>query len=369
MKVRASIGSSFDPHRNSLNTLRLIFAAGVIVGHSWPIGGLGHPPHYGNFDPGAFSVAAFFVASGFLITASRERTGFFRYMWSRALRIYPAFWACLLLTSFLFAPLAALANNGWNLASATSYSITNATLQIRQWGIGDTLASAPIPNAWNGSLWTLYWEFGCYVIIGVFYCVRIFRGPYWTVGLFLGFTALAIHHRLNEIGEIAFPSYPKYLIPFFLAGAVINRFRNRLPANPILFGLCLAIIIGSMIIRWDFIIAPLPLAYCVIWLGCFTPRIAERIGDGSVDISYGMYIYAYPIQQLLVIVNANKLGISFMICASVLTTVIPAALSWFFVEKPCMRFKKATFRLPVMLSRRQRRAVSPPNAPPTQKSQ
>lgn len=334
------LGERFDPRANALNSLRFMFATAVIVAHSFDIGGFEGKPRLGDFDLGQFAVVAFFVASGYLVTQSRERNSLYRFAWARFLRIYPGFWVCLILTAFAFAPIAGSIRGGWNISDALSYVFRNVTIRIKQFNLGGTLAGAPYPGAWNGSLWTLYYELGCYVLIGLFLCVRRFRQGWWVSGLFLLVTLTAILGRLGEFASFSGKfSQWQALIPFFLAGSVVYIHRYSISMSPMIFALACVIIIGSTAAGWGSVIAPLPLAYCVMWLGAELPQIVERIGDGKVDISYGMYIYAFPMQQLIVLAGVQRWGVTAMITLSVAATILPAALSWYLVEKPCLRLK------------------------------
>lgn len=92
---------------NGLNLLRLILAAIVIISHSWSAGGFGPEPRIGDLNLGAWAVGGFFAISGYLVTGSRLRLALHHFLLRRALRILPGFWACLLLVSFVFAPIVA----------------------------------------------------------------------------------------------------------------------------------------------------------------------------------------------------------------------------------------------------------------------
>jgi peptidoglycan/LPS O-acetylase OafA/YrhL len=342
------LSERFDSRANALNTLRLVFATAVIVAHSYPIGGFGDPPQLGDLDPGGFAVAAFFVASGYLISESRQRNTLPRFFWARFLRIYPGFWVCLIVTAFVFAPIAGLVRGGWTMSDGLSYVASNSSLGMAQFAIGDTLAGAPYPAAWDGSLWTLKYEFGCYVLIGLFLSVPRFRRGWWALGMLALSSAAGVLRHFGALGDLhAEPSTSAMLelsnwallVPFFVAGAVIHRYRQSIPMSPIFFVISALLIAASAAAGWALVIAPLPLAYCVMWLGAKLPQMIERVGDGTLDISYGMYIYAFPMQQLLVLAGVRHLGVAAMISASVVVTTVPAAVSWFAVERRCLRFK------------------------------
>lgn len=335
MSIR-SIGETFNPKGNSLNTLRLVFASLVIVSHSYPIGGFGNDPAIGDFTLGHFAVAAFFVASGYLIASSRvgRRTTLASFAWARVLRIYPAFWVCLLVTAFVAAPVAAITRGGWSLGSATTYLTGNFTLRIHHYPIGETLAGAPYPLAWNGSLWTLYYEFGCYVIIGLFLSVPLFRRGGWLTALFVAATAASLARQLGHLGDLeSQKALWALLVPFFLAGAVLHQQRHRVPSSPLGAIFSAAVIAISTALGWGEFVAPLPLAYLVMWLATSFPRTVERWRGGDTDISYGMYVYAFPVQQLLVLAGVHHLGAGPMIVASLVATTIPASASWFGLER------------------------------------
>ncbi|WP_161634018.1 acyltransferase [Williamsia sp. D3] len=197
-----TLGDFFNSRANSLNSLRLLFAALVIVSHSWPVGGFGSDPKLGDLKLGEFAVAAFFAISGFLITASKQRFnekpgGTIRndlvpYFRARVLRIFPGFWVCLVLTAFVAAPIAGAVRGGWSIDSAISYVVKNVTLLIRQWTVGDTLDGAPYPGAWNGPLWTLVYEFACYIMIAALFTIPPFRNRWVVLGVFAAFTLASI---------------------------------------------------------------------------------------------------------------------------------------------------------------------------------
>ena len=89
----------------------------------------------------------------------------------RVARIFPAFLVCLVVTAFVFAPIAYLHQHGTvdglltTPTTPLNYVFGNATLRMFAFDVAGTPGNVPYPGAWNGSLWTLYYEFGCYMVV------------------------------------------------------------------------------------------------------------------------------------------------------------------------------------------------------------
>ena len=103
-----TLAHTFDAHRNSFDALKLVLAGLVVIDHGVILqsGGV----HTVNGTAlGEFAVDGFFVLSGFLVCRSYLRLNSLpRFVWHRVVRIMPGFWACLLVTAFIVAPLVAI---------------------------------------------------------------------------------------------------------------------------------------------------------------------------------------------------------------------------------------------------------------------
>ncbi|GAB2888893.1 acyltransferase family protein [Nocardioides pacificus] len=340
MPTPQSLSAAFDPRRNSLNALRLALATAVIVSHSWAIGDFGPEPSAGGAHLGTWAVLGFFALSGFLITRSRLRLDAARYYEARALRILPAFLVCLLVTAVVFAPLSALKAGSWDAASAITYVLRNLALyppSIAQDGIACTLAGVPFAGMWNGSLWTLFWEAGCYLLVGG--VVSAVPAKYVRGWLAAGFILASVGSLVAELGVVTAPGITARAMPMvaaFLAGSIVFLWSDRLsmrPATLVVAGGMLAAATGLGLVQS---LGALPIAILLLWLGAF-PDLASV---GSVyDISYGVYIYAWPVQQMVVLTLGDRLNVGVMIALSVAGTVPLAYLSCRAVEKPALRFK------------------------------
>lgn len=341
--MSAASTGAFPYRHNSLNLFRLLLAALVLVAHAYYIAGVGSGPSFNGENLGGWAVAGFFVISGFLITRSRFRTRAGDYLLHRVARIFPAYLVCLIVTAVVFAPLALMIKQG-NLGGLLStapnpleYVWSNITLYIRVYGIGTTLSGVPYPDVWNGSLWTLYFEFLCYVITWLLGALAIYRRSIVAVGtVWVGSVVVRAITVLWTTGGLDndFFQFAR-LFSFFAAGAlaymIIDRWGlNRwigLASVP-LAAVCIVFVpdIGGQLG------APL-LAYALLYLSTVIPQpgwIARN------DVSYGFYIYAWPVQQLSYLAGGMKLGFWPYVAMTVVVTFVFAWASWVLVERPAM---------------------------------
>ena len=127
---------------------------------------------------------------------------------------------------------------------------------------------------------------------------------------------------------------------FFFAGAVLYAFRDKIKLSQIAFWICLAFAFAMAIVGWFHVVAALPFAYVVMRLGV-SPKLS-RVNYPN-DYSYGTYIYAFPITQVLAIVNVNHHVPGWLFCLMCVLATAPVAwLSWHYLEKPAMSLKRLT---------------------------
>lgn len=327
---------------NALNFVRFVLASIVIFGHSPLVTGMS-----GVGDTSAklisySAVNAFFVISGYLIFGSRMRLEFLPYIWRRILRIMPAFWVCLTLTALVIAPLSTLLTKEVvNLNSALSYVYSNLSLHMNQITIDQTLQTSSV-SYWNGSLWTLQWEFLCYLLVGAAFSIPFCRRHPKLLSitlLLLGvFSQLAV--RMANGNETNDALHGIRLITYFAAGMVFWSYRERIrlsfwvaiPALMISLALSQA---NIDLVNWT--LGPVPLAYSVLWIGATLPIRWWSVND----ISYGIYIYAFPIQQFINLYGVSgKIGIWGSAVLALLITMPIAGISWIIIEKRALKHAK-----------------------------
>lgn len=327
----------FDPRDNGLNVIRLVLAFLVILSHSWSLSGFGHEPMFGDATIGSFAVGGFFAISGFLVTGSRLRLPAGAYGWRRFLRIFPGLWVCLLATAFVLAPAVGALRGGWSFSDALHYVGRNAPMVFSLTNeIGTTLRDVPVPS-WNGSLWTLRHEIACYILVGLAGFSKIYRSKQWlTAAGFGAVTGAVVVFAVTNVRGLVVTF--AVLLSFFLAGAVLLRYEDRIPLTGPVAGLALVLLAVTIATHTVKIFGALPAAYLCLWTATVLPGRLRRVGSRN-DLSYGVYIYGFPVQQLLFLAGASSLGpLAFAGLACV--AVLPfAAMSWLLVERPAMRMK------------------------------
>lgn len=350
-----TVEQRLDMRRNALNAIRLSLALFVIVSHSYPISGAGGDPGVGGISLGTVAVGGFFTISGYLITRSRLNSSLVSYAWRRFLRIFPGFWVCLVFTAFVAAAIGGRVRGGWSPGNAFGYVFSYADMSNPSPLAPESLAASPFPFSWNGSLWSLRYEVACYVVTGLVLCLS---WVWHRRGLMIAALVAATAAKLvldQTGGGSTLVRETALLLPFFLAGVLILRFADRLPLTGRGAALACVALAGGMLLDRGEALAPLPLAYLLLWIGAAAPGRVMRIGSRN-DLSYGTYLYAFPVQQLLVLAGAARLGVLAFVLLSVAGTVPLAALSWFLVERPAMLAR----HLPVRWRRGATRTVRSP---------
>ncbi|AMU65991.1 acyltransferase family protein [Mycobacteroides abscessus] len=348
-----SLGQVFDPRRNALTSWRLVLAIGVVFWHSWPLTGreIGYAPAARLL--GDIFADGFFVISGFLITAAWVRRPNLKEYWaSRALRIFPGLWICLMVIAFVIAPIAArVKHTSITFSSELGYVVNNALLNVAYLDIDETPADVPYPGVWDGSIWTLFFVLLCDVMVSVLGVAGLLK-RHWVIPILL-ISALSCSAHFSYTPESY--TWPQMLSRFFvvfLAGALFYQYQDKIPAHWSLVVLSVGLVVASGFTQNYRVLGALPLAYAVIVSGALIRKTRLRN-----DFSYGVYIYAFPIQQLLATFGLGRLNPFLFFLLATTATLPIAALSWFVVEKRAMALKARIFRRSVRKPATQRATV------------
>lgn len=338
-----TLATEFDPRRNSLDLIRLLLAATVAIVHASAIA-YGHQPMIGDTEVGALAVDAFFVLSGFLVARSfLQLRSVGRYLWHRALRILPAFWVCLALTATLVAPAIAVLE-GRGAASvypqSFSYALQNAGLYMSDFAVAGLPTQTAQPHVVNGALWTLFYEAVCYLgVVGLGVIGALTRHR-WVTGVGVAVVLAVLWGQALGIVPVAGALFLRFFLMFGL-GTLALLVADRLPIDRRWCLAALALLGMSLALPGDYrLLGGVTFAYLCLYAVVRTPWLRHR---PRADLSYGLYIYHWPIETLLVLAGATALTqVGYTLLALALA-LLAAAASWCFVERPALAHKRMSF--------------------------
>ncbi|WP_150952362.1 acyltransferase family protein [Microbacterium testaceum] len=355
-----SLGEALDGHRNSLGVLRLILASLVIVDHAFPLGGFDEDPFWrytnGQTSLGGLAVGGFFAVSGYLIVKSGVATDVVQFLWRRAIRIFPAFWGVLVFAAFVVGPSVWWAEGRplgeyftLGPGGPFGYVTANWTLSIGAYGIHDLFVETPYgqtvqASVLNGSLWTLAYEWGFYLLIAVLAVSAVLARARIVVPALTG--AFLVAHvasvvapdRMGAILPLLADPQVIFLGTAFLVGSTLGIYSERIAYDDRLGILAAVVLIGTMF-TGGFAVLGIPAGgYLVLYLAARLPRWLQWIGAKN-DYSYGVYVYGFLVQQCLAYLGVFRAGYVLFTLAAVPITFFLAWLSWHVIEKRALALK------------------------------
>jgi len=305
----------------NLDAMRLLLAVSVIVSHAWPLA-LGP----GTAEPlqavtgrslGGWAVLLFFFLSGLLVTASAERRSARAFWAARARRIFPGLGAALLVTLAL-----ALSSGARvDLQDALTWVLRAGTLVSIEHRIDGAFAANPYREVVNGPLWSLAHEVMAYALCFGMVALGALRRPL-VLPLALGVAALAslmadlLPGRLSVFAPLFFA---------FVLGMAAHAVRHHLILSP-----RAALCVAPLAVCGMDLLAIGAICYLALTLALRAPRVCL-----PADYSYGLYIYGWPVAQMIVHVSPGISPVALAV-ASVFATLPLALASWHLVERPSL---------------------------------
>jgi peptidoglycan/LPS O-acetylase OafA/YrhL len=350
LKNPQTLASAYRPEANNLNLVRLLLALAVIASHSYPIVfGLGPGDEaeplarltHHRTNLGAVAVDGFFAVSGFLLTASwLRRKGVGDFVRRRFLRIYPGFFVCLVAGVALLGPLSGVPARTYFGNPETYRPLRYLYFGRLFTGMPGVFNDNPLPGIANSPVWTIKYEVYCYALLIAWGSARLLR-PWPT--LVLAFACLTAYTVLDQLGlnlPLAMaPDYLPRLTAFFFGGAALYLWRDRVPVHPGLFAVAATTVaVTSRLWFWPSLVLATAGIYALFYLGTIRWGPTNAVGRRN-DLSYGTYLYAWPIQQLLLKWGLGR-GHPWLLTTTTVPAVLAiAAISWFAVERPALRLK------------------------------
>lgn len=341
---------------NNFNLLRLIGASLVIFGHSYATFGPQGTRDFINvhipiINASELGVQIFFVISGFLVAQSFvNRPHIIEFSIARVLRIFPGLLVALLLTVLLGAfmttlPFAEYVSNPivWD------YFLNNGMLQVR-WELPGVFENNSFPKIVNGSLWTLPKEFSLYIIL----LVVGTAGGLSSRAIINLVCALVVFMHLQQTGTYYLTNGITHVddaIFCFMLGVLFYANREHILISFRLTAVLL--LLTTLSVKYDyytFVTVQVCIAY-LVFIIAYHEKLQLPIFRHA-DYSYGLYIYAFPLQQTLAELNITKhFSLYILLCFAV---ILPFAIfSWHVIEKPSLRLKDSVrklFPLPTIIN-------------------
>lgn len=338
---------------NNFNILRLLAAVGVIITHAYALLGLPQFDWLKRTSLGLISfsklgVYVFFVISGFLVTRSLENSATIKsFFWKRFLRIFPAMVVVIGLAVFVLGPLVTEAPLGDYFTSLETYRYLGGSfLYFITYSLPGVFLNNPYPGAVNGSLWTLPYEWACYCLLACLAPLIRKRSFIWLAGIAAACmatrTLLGHYQVFLVVPFVSIDTRELLLFAFlFFWGAAAGYVASYIRYN--FLAVCLALVaLGGLLFfhkklasYWLLIILP----FITVWLAAIPLPAVIRRWFNQADFSYGMYIYAFPVAQLLVY-SYRGFTVTTFALATIFATLPLAMLSWYLVEKPALALKK-----------------------------
>lgn len=345
-----------DFKRNNFNAIRLLAAFMVMSGHMAYLIGINRPILFEQ-EIQSLGCKLFFIIGGYLITESIVRDdNLIRYFVKRFVRIFPALLFCIMLSVFVLGPFLSILSfyDYFNNIGTYRY-LKNIGLCI-EYFLPGVFQNNPYPNAVNGSLWTLPVEFFMYVVIPAIYMVLTRIGDRFKKYFLFLIVCLACAGQIFHLCYVPDARYVIYntdifqamdLIPFYLIGMLysvcdIKRYLNiQYAFVMIIFFSCLHLgLVANMV--FSYVLVP----YVTLSFALDpSPRMYDVLK--KIDISYGIYLYSFLIQQIVVyymMLLRCELSFSRCLFVSLIITVAIAVLSERFVEKPAQEYAKKVLK-------------------------
>lgn len=350
-------------HLNNFNFLRFLAAILVIFGHCYPLAGYGNLDYIQALTEGLFptahiGVCIFFSISGYLIAKSLiSSKSYLSFLWKRFIRIMPGLVVAVLFTVLIIGPLSTTLSLSQYFSSRETlaylkvikiFPLYNDSLP----GVFKTLPTSMV----NGSLWTLAYEVTCYAFLLMGQI--IFRKHLkWAVlsiflllwgSFFFWHDTLADNPAMIRIIHLNWGALFDFGL-YFLVGSLLYFFKDFVSYHWAWLVAAFAIFMLSYILSSKLGVTSLNsivwvryvvLPYATISIG-FTKGPLNHFGRFG-DISYGLYIYAFPVQQLILFwYGPEKISIPEMFLYSLVLVLPLAWLSWKYVEEPALKRKDA----------------------------
>ena len=329
--------------KNSFDLLRLVAATLVLFSHQFALLGEFEPSFLGLTTFGGAGVTIFFFLSGMLVWSSWDRDpDIGRFLARRSLRIFPALWVLVLLSVFIVGPAVSLLGLSEYFATTETWRYLSTAVMVIRHKLPGVFGDNPYPFVVNGSLWTLPVEFLCYATVATVGSLK-FASKGLIIAAKLLFLVMLASYLPTFTGARFSPHFE--MMAVFWWGVLYAHCRHQ-SWKVLLAHKLTCVLTGAALVSFVFFgsrglerTAMMLFAAGMVYLAS-TVATGSKLTEPIGDLSYGVYIFAFPVQQSFVQWGKlQNLGIGAHFALSLLLTGGLAYVSWHLIEKQALRFK------------------------------
>ena len=321
---------------NNFDFLRLFASLLVLISHQFPLGGRLEPKIF-EHNLGVVAVFIFFIISGYWVTKSYQKENSVKiFIAKRMLRIFPALFVCIIVCYFIIGPIGFSGNIKSYFLEKEYYNFFKNLYFVPALEFEGIFTNNPHPNIMNGSLWTLPIEFKWYLILCLFGYFKLINKK--VIFLVLLTSILFYIYKNYYSYETKDIKNFFYLGNFFLCGI----FLALVKLNNLVLVLAFLFSISLLVVKFYYLALIIGLPPLIIFIGTKSFKYLNqtyKIGD----LSYGIFLFAFPIQQTLYYFFISKINFSIIFMLTIFITITFAYISWKFIEKPALNFKKKLY--------------------------
>ena len=350
-KSQTRLADVLEPENNSFGVVRLAMAVAVLVSHCyWFTSGQGgSEPLYSwtGHSLGEHAVQVFFFLSGVLVTQSLLKSGsVLDFACGRTLRIFPGLTACVLFTALILGPSVSTLTLGQYLTEPelASYVAKTLFLTTGSAALPGVFTDLPLSSLVNVSLWTLKYEVLCYAGLGLIAAIGLLRQRTHTIAtvclVILVFCVfIGPPKPIDDYSQL---DNVRYFTLFFGMGALACLLKKHIIISKFVLAPLFGFFVAAIGTRWAELSTALFLGYATLYVATWTFGPLRRFTNEQ-DYSFGVYIYAGPIQQDLIGLKPGltPLALSF---AALPVALALAVISWNMIEKPALLLRKRLMR-------------------------
>lgn len=288
-----------------------------------------------------FLLPMFFSLSGFLVAGSLERNasiiGFYTL---RALRIVPALAVEITLSALILGPILTTVPLTEYFSAPEFRSYFLNIVGYMHYRLPGVFHSNPFPDIINQQLWTVPSELNCYLALGALAVASLVRRRIFLVLLIIAGQVIWANFAWSGPSLIRAAIAPGgTLILAFICGVAFYRYKTFIRMSwPLFFGITAVTLFAATLPRSEFFLS-IPVCYMTIFLGLLNPYRHKFIASG--DYSYGLFLYGYPIQQVMASTGswAHHWWLNLVLAYPV--ALLIAIISWHKIEKPALGLRTA----------------------------